>query len=133
VNETKQKYAFWLTPKYKDLIAQTLDISGCDSQSAFVEKAICYYADHLAAEHAETLPESISKSIEGHINMFAGNIGKMLFKMSVELEILMHIIASDTDIGQTALDKLRVHCIREVKETHGEIDFDSALRFQKGF
>ena len=58
-------------------------------------------------------------------------IAKLLFKFAVEQDIMMHIIASDTDIDDVTLGKLRNHCVKEVMESHADISFLNALRYQK--
>ena len=45
---------------------------------------------------------------------------------------MANLFAYDIDVNLDTLKKLRVRCVRNVKETNGEIDFQDALRFQKG-
>ena len=44
---------------------------------------------------------------------------------------MMHIIASDTDIDEVTLSKLRGHCVQEVKASRADVSFLKALKFQK--
>ena len=46
--------------------------------------------------------------------------------------MMMHIIASDTDVDTPTLDRLRGRCVQDTKRTNGEISFQDILKFQKG-
>ena len=61
----------------------------------------------------------------------ANRIGRLLFKMAVEISMMMHIIAADTEIDQETLERLRVRCVNDVKRTNGQIRFKDILQFQK--
>ena len=45
---------------------------------------------------------------------------------------MANLFAYDIDVNLDTLQKLRVRCVKNVKETNGEVDFQDALRFQKG-
>ena len=42
------------------------------------------------------------------------------------------ILAADIEIDPDQLRKARVRCVKEVKETNGEISFEDTVRYQKG-
>ena len=44
---------------------------------------------------------------------------------------MANLLASDTNVDLDTLQKLRVRCVKNVKETNREIDFQDAFRFQK--
>ena len=43
-----------------------------------------------------------------------------------------NVLAAGIDIDLDQLRKVRVRCVKEVKETNGEISFEDAVRYQKG-
>ena len=43
-----------------------------------------------------------------------------------------NVLAAGIDINPDELRKARVRCVKEVKETNGEISFEDAVRYQKG-
>ena len=43
-----------------------------------------------------------------------------------------NILAADIEIDPDELREARVRCVKEVKETNGEISFEDAIRYQKG-
>lgn len=69
--------------------------------------------------------------LQGTLGVFADRIGRLLFKQAVEENIGNHILAADTDMDLDTYERLRSRSIREVKETHGMIDFKDDLIFQK--
>ena len=62
------------------------------------EKAIRFYAGYRNAEcDGYYLPSTLSYTLEGSLTALGDRIGRLLFKLSVEESMLMHIIAHDTD------------------------------------
>lgn len=78
------------------------------------------------------LPRLISETLEAKLGVLGDRIGRLLFKLTVEESMMMHIIASDTDVDFPTLDKLRGRCVMDAKRTNGEISFQDILKFQKG-
>lgn len=68
---------------------------------------------------------------EGSLTALGDRIGRLLFKLSMEKSILMHIIAHGTDINLETLKNLRDRCVQDVMLTHGQISFKDILKFQK--
>ena len=40
MSNTKKKFAFWLTPKTKELVERSYQLDNSQSQSEFIEKAL---------------------------------------------------------------------------------------------
>ena len=57
---------------------------------------------------------------------------RLLFKLAVEVSIMMNVLASELEINESDLEKLRARCVREVKRTNGSVSFQEAVRYQKG-
>ena len=73
----------------------------------------------------------LSDVLEGKLGVLGSRIGKLLFKLSVDDAVMSNLIAADMNVDLDMLKKLRVKCIKDVKETNGKIDFEDALKFQK--
>lgn len=128
----KDKYAFWLTPETKAEVARLYTEDNCASQSEFVEKALRFYCGYVRTRDDQCfLPSVLSDILEGTMGVMADRIGRLLFKQSVELGILSHIIAADTDVDQITLQRLRGRCVNDVKKTNGQIEFKDILQFQR--
>ena len=57
---------------------------------------------------------------------------RLLFKLAVEVDMMMHVLASGMEIDPAVLDKLRVRCVHEVKATNGGVSFKDAVNYQNG-
>lgn len=104
----------------------------CSTKNEYIEKAIRFYTGYLEAQSAsDYLPLLISKTLEANMGALGDRIGRLLFKLTVEEAMMMHIIACDTDIDAPTLDRLRGRCVMDTKHTNGEISFKEILKFQK--
>ena len=65
--------------------------------------------------------------LEGKLGAFGNRIGGTLFKLAVNDGMLTRLIAAGADIDQAMLDKLRVQCVKEAKNTHGIIELEDAV------
>ena len=129
----KVKSTIWITPAVKEQIEASYRADNCGSQSDFVEKAVEFYLGYLNAQKAgEYLPYMLSETLDAKLGVLGDRIGRLLFKMTVEESMMMHIIASDTDVDAPTLDRLRGRCVQDAKRTNGEISFKEILKFQKG-
>jgi hypothetical protein len=131
--EGKEKFALWITPETKQLVAEKFKEDNCRSMSEFMEKAILFYCGYLTSKAAENyLPNLLGDILTARLDMFGDRMGKLLFKYAVESNISNHILAADTDIDLETYDKLRARSVREVRETNGSISFKDDVKFQKG-
>ena len=53
-----------------------------------------------------------------------------LFRLSVEISMMMHLLATTLEITDEELHRLRGRCVAEVKRTRGKIRLDDAVDFQ---
>ncbi len=106
---------------------------GCRTKSAFIERAINFYCGYLAAEdYRAYLPEVVTSTIEGVLNSFEGRMASLLFKIAVELSMMLHVTAANNEIDEEILSELRGLCVNEVKRLHGRVSFEDARKFQRG-
>ena len=88
---------------------------------------------YLDTESADAyLPRVLADVLEGKLNAFGKRMGHLLFKLSVDQNLMGNILAADIEIDPDELRKARVRCVKEVKETNGEISFEDTVRYQKG-
>ena len=79
----------------------------------------------------EYLPRVLADVLEGKLGALGKRMGHLLFKLSVD-NLMGNILAADIEIDPDELRKARVRCVKEVKETNGEISFEDTVRYQKG-
>ena len=106
----------------------------CTFQNEYIEKAIRFYSGYLDTQNASAyLPSILSDVLEGKLDALGSRIGRLLFKLAVEQGVSTNILASLSDTDLDAMEKVRNRCVREVKQINGEIKFEDALKYQKGW
>ena len=128
----KNRHTVWLTDDAWELVEERYQKDNCSTKNEYIEKAIQFYSGYLDTEHAEEyLPRILSDVLEGKLGAFGKRMGHLLFKQAVDQDLMANLFASDINVSLDTLQKLRVRCVKNVKETNGEIDFQDAFRFQK--
>lgn len=74
----------------------------------------------------------LSDILEGKLGALGKRMGHLIFKLAVEENLMGNLLAAGMEVDLDTLRKTRVRCVREVKETNGEIDMEDALAYQKG-
>lgn len=128
----KIKFALRITPETQKLVKDLCPRDNCKSQNEFIDKAIRFYAGYLSAKDAvEVLPPALVVALKGTVQDSEGRIARLLFKLAVELDMLMNILAAELDVSESTLQGLRDRCVREVRQTGGNITFLDAVCYQK--
>jgi len=132
MNEKKSRHTVWLTEETWNVVKEHYRKDNCSAQNEYIEKAIQFYSGYLDAEQADSyLPRVLAEMLEGKLSALGSRIGKLLFKLSVEEAIMAQIVAYGFDVDLDTLKKVRVNCIKDIKETNGEVDFEAAYKYQK--
>lgn len=129
----KCKFPLWIRPETRDEVKKLYRAADCRSQSEFIEKAIRFYIGYITAENDESfLPNAFLSTMKSIVAESDNRQDKMLFRLSVELAMVMNILASMQEVDEVTLNRLRGECVKEVKRLNGNFTFDDALRWQKG-
>lgn len=102
------------------------------SRSEFISNALELYLAWLHSEDsARVLTPALESVISGRIGDTENRIARVLFKQSVELSMLMHVVAATHSVRPEDLDSLRKMCVGEVSKINGKFRFDDAVKLQK--
>ena len=52
---------------------------------------------------------------------------------TVELAVMMNVVAANNNIDPVLLERLRGECVKEVKRLNGSFSFDDAVSWKKGW
>ena len=75
----------------------------------------------------------VGRKCQSQIFAFGDRVGRLLFKLAVNDDMLTHVLAAGTEVDElAALDRLRVQCVNETKQTHGAVEFKDAYLFERG-
>lgn len=131
--ETKRKFALWARNSTLDMVKKIYKEDNCSSQSEFIEKAILFYLGYLSTENNKSyLPNIVTSTLKGIVAESDNRQNRMLFKLAVEMAMMMNVLASSQNIDRVSLDRLRGECVKEVKRTNGTFSLDDAVDWQKG-
>lgn len=130
-NEKKMRIPVWIRPSVNDEIAGLFEQDNCRSPSEFIEKAVVFYCGYLRAESANAyLSKVLTTTMRGMLDSFEDRQASLLFKLAVEMAMMLHVTAAANDVAPETLTRLRGRCVQEVKALRGRISFDEAVRFQ---
>ena len=133
MTEEKVKFQVRMSPDTDRKIKEAMPRANCRSQNEFMENAAQFYCDYLASEDvAEFLPPIILHALRGTIQCSENRISRLLFKLTVEISMMMHVLAMGLEVNTDQLDKLRWQCVQEVKKTNGSITFKETLEKNQG-
>lgn len=129
-HEKKERIPAWLYPSTIETLDQAYPRANCKSRSEFIENAVRFYAGYVSGEDAIAfLPPALVSAIRGTLDDSENHIARLLFKLAVEMDVMMNVLAAAIEISPERLDDLRGKCINEVRKTSGGISFkDTAAR-----
>ena len=133
MKESKKKHSVWLSESAWANVEHHYQADNCSTKNEYIEKAIQFYSGYLNSERAgDYLPRVLADVLEGKLGALGKRMGHLLFKLAVEEALMGNLVAAGMDVALDTLRKTRVRCVKEVRETNGEIDMDDALAYQKG-
>ena len=126
--ENRDRLALRMGPDTKRKIDQWYETAGCRSRNQFVEQAVNFYTDHLALQDNGSLPRAVSSALDGRLGMFEDRLASLLYKHSVELDMVMGILADSYEFTEEDMRRRRADSIRNVKQTNGRLSFEQKVR-----
>lgn len=129
----KIKFPLWLYPDTRERVRELYCSDGCHSQSEFIEKAIRFYIGYITADDDTSyLPNAFLSTMKAIAEESDNRQSRMLFKLAVEMAMMMNLIAASQDIDEASLAKLRGECVKEVKRLNGNFKLEDAYEWQRG-
>ena len=129
--EKKIRIPLWIYPSTEEKVQKYYEADNCKSPSEFIEKAIIFYCGYLASEeYKQYLPNVLVSTMQGSLDSFEDRMATLLFKIAVELCMVLHVTAATNQIDEDTLARLRGLCVNEVKRLRGSVRLDDAVRFQ---
>ena len=112
---------------------KNFEADNCKSPSEFIEKAIIFYCGYLASEeYKQYLPNVLVSTMQGSLDSFEDRMATLLFKIAVELCMVLHVTAATNQIDEDTLARLRGMCVDDVKRLRGSVRLENAVKFQNG-
>lgn len=134
MNEDKKRHTVWLTPDAWSQVETSYTKDNCTTKNEYIEKAIRFYTGYLNPQHAASyLPRVLADVLDGKLGALGMRIGKLLFKLAVEQDMIANITAAVNEVHLDDVERLRARCIREIRQTNGVINLEDAVRYQNGW
>ena len=93
--EKKIRIPLWIYPSTEEKIQKNYEADNCKSPSEFIEKAILFYCGYLSSER---IPGPSSRrdvsTMQGSLDAFEDRMATLLFKIAVELCMMLHVTAA---------------------------------------
>ena len=130
--EGKQRFTLWIKDSTRELIDSTSKLDCCNTISEFIEKAILFYCGYVTHnKNPNYLPNIVVSTLKSIIRDSDNQQNKMLFKLCVEISLMMNVLATTKGIKRESLEQLRQLCEEEVRKTNGTISIWKALEWQE--
>ncbi len=128
MNKDENRLNFRMKPETAQKLEHWYKADHCRSRNEFVEKAVNFYADALAAENSTTLPLAIQTAIDARLKIFEDRIASLLYKQAVEMDMAMSILLQSLNVSEEVLRQERAKSIAAVKRTNGQLRLEQKLR-----
>ncbi|MDE8087818.1 hypothetical protein PT077_08360 [Erysipelothrix rhusiopathiae] len=113
------------------LCDKNISLANSKSRNDFIEQAIQFYVGYLHRDdNTDYLNLIIDQTINNKIDLLEEQLSTVLFKLTVELSMLMNIISANNKIDSNTLNALRKKCINDVKSSIGKVNFEEVLKYQ---
>lgn len=130
-SNNKARIPVYLYPGTLKDIEETMPIANCRSRSDFLENAARFYSGYVKSLHSEEfLSPALLSALRATLDDSERRTARLLFKLSVEISMMMNVLAATADVDEETLEKLRAKCVNDVKKSRGAITFDEAVRYQ---
>ena len=131
MSENKDRLNFRMKPETAEKLEHWYKANHCRSKNEFVEKAVNFYADSLAAENSATLPLAIQAAIDGRLKLLEDRMAAILYKQAVEIDMALSILLQSVNVDESVLRQERAKSIATIKRTHGRLRMEQKHREQE--
>ena len=130
-NSNKNKVCVYLSNKSKTLIDSNIKHSGAHNRSDFIDQAIeCYCAVLNQENTTKVLTPALESVIRASIQNTENHLARILFKESVSIAMMMHVMAIVFELDSSRIDEIRGTCIQEIKRLNGKFKFEDAIDYE---
>lgn len=130
-NDLKQRVTAWLYPEMIANMESLMAVNDMKNHTEFVSKAVDFYIGYLNSQSGTAfLSQTLLGAIQGTLQTTENRVANNLFRLSVEISMMMHLLATTLEVTDEELHRLRGRCVAEVKRTRGKIRLDDAVDFQ---
>ena len=124
-SEDKKRISLFVEADLVKRVDDHLKMADASSRNEFIMEAIKFYLGYLSAEEDATyLVRSIDKSIGSAVKSMEDRTAKLIFKLAVEMGMMMNILAANLEIDEEVIRKLRIKCVKDLNKTINNLNFE---------
>ena len=128
MTEEKIRFQIRISPDTDERIKAAMEIANCRSQNEFVEKAVRFYCAYIqTGNNLAYLPSVLSTALTGVVQDSENRIARLLFKLAVEMDVMMNVLAAAVEIDREAIREQRGRSVQNVKKTNGQLSFEEHI------
>lgn len=127
MSKDENRLNFRMKPETAEKLEHWYKADHCRSRNEFVEKAVNFYADTLAAESSTTLPLAIQTAIDGRLRLLEERMASILYKQTVEMDMALSILLQSVNVDESVLRRERAKSVAAVKRTNGRLRMEKKL------
>ena len=125
----KEKFPLYLLPEKKAELERRYHEDGSRSLTEFICHAIEFYLGYLSTDKSGAfLPPVISAAIDGRLSIFENRISSLLYKLAVENDMTMSMMAEAFNASEVYVREQRARSVQNVKKTNGQLRFEQIAR-----
>ncbi len=118
----REKTTFYLTDELIKMLNTIQELGEHKSRNASVEEAVKFYFAFLTESISqEFLCGVFGNKIDSTLSRSNDRIASLLYKNSVELNLLARLIASDRNVSPDTYSNMRRKAVEDVKKSNGRI------------
>ena len=123
----------YIDRKTLDDIEASLPAADCRSRNEFINKAVSHYLVSIRSKQiSELISSSLEAVIAAKIKDTENRLARVIFKQSVEIAMLVHIIAGLNNVSPERVNGLRQMCADHVSKLGGKYRLEDIVDFQSG-
>ncbi len=127
-SESKQRISLYLDRDTVKKADKMMKEHGYKSRNEFYTAAVeSLIADELLKENASSLSDKLARAVAAMSEDNARAISKGLFRYAVQLEMVMRMIATLSDITEEEVEAMRREAINNVRRTRGKVSLTDII------
>ena len=129
----RKKISFYVPKDILDICDRNLERANVKSRNQFLLKAAKFYDTYLNKEElTEVLTPAFESVIDARLDMTEHRVSSSLFKLTVEISMLMNILAAAYQLEPSNIQALKHRVINDVKSINGRLDLEEIMKYQSG-
>ncbi len=127
-SENKQRISLYLDKDTVKRADRMMKEHGYRSRNEFYTVAVeRFIADEVLKENAPALSDRLARAVADMSADNAKSISKGLFRYAVQLEMVMRMIATLSDISDEEVENMRREAINNVRRTRGKVNLKDII------